>query len=223
MGDKKTKDGFFLSVFDKILQVNDETVMIVFDIVGDIWFKFKDLLRAIGYGSIHHIMLDMKITTSYKKQYKDIKVLQSTAVPSNFQKNAIFINESGLYEVLSVSTKPLAKLFMKKYFTEIMPQIKKTGMYFLESKEREKLLKLNAKIDKLKEKNTNLSDENNFLESKHRYKSSDNGYGYIAETTCINNGKVSVCYKFGVTDDIEKRIRQYRTGNSNFFFISHLK
>ena len=51
---------------------------------------------------------------------------------------------------------------MKKYFTEIMPQIKKTGMYLLESKEREKLLKLNAKIDKLKEKNTNLSDENNF-------------------------------------------------------------
>ena len=135
MGDTKPKDGFFLSVFDKILQVNDETVMIVFDSMGDIWFKFKDLLKALEYTDTDHMSKDMKITNSYKKQYKDIKVLGSTTVPSNFQKNAIFINESGLYEVLSVSTKPLAKLFMKKYFTEIMPQIKKTGMYFLESKE----------------------------------------------------------------------------------------
>lgn len=176
----KSTDGFFLSVFDRILQVNDESVMIVFDNMGNMWFKFKDLLRAIGYESINHIMSDMKISDHYKKQYKNLKVMQSTAVPSNFQKNTIFINESGLYEVLSVSTKPLAKLFMNKYFTEIMPQIKKTGMYFLESKEREKLLKLNSKMDRLKDLNTNLSDENAFLESKHRYVPSDNGYGYIA-------------------------------------------
>jgi len=107
-----------------------------------------------------------------------LKVLQSTAVASKFQKNTVQINESGLYEVLSISTKPLARLFMNKYFTEIMPQIKKTGMYFLESKEREKLLKLNSKMDRLKDRNTNLSDENAFLESKHRYLPSNNGYGY---------------------------------------------
>jgi len=174
----KSKDGFFLSVFDRILQVNDESIMIVFDNMGNTWFKFKDLLRALQYTDTYHMMRDMKISDYYKKQYKDIKVLGSTPVPSNFQKTTIFINESGLYEVLSVSTKPLARLFMNKYFTEIMPQIKKTGMYFLESKEREKLLKLNSKMDKLKDLNTNLSDENAFLESKHRYMPSNNGYDY---------------------------------------------
>lgn len=91
----KSTDGFFLSVFDRILQVNDESVMIVFDDMGNTWFKFKDLLRAIGYESINHIMSDMKISDYYKKQYKNLKVMQSTAVPSNFQKNTIFINESG--------------------------------------------------------------------------------------------------------------------------------
>jgi len=35
----------------------------------------------------------------------------------------------GLYQLLSNSTKPIAKLFMDKYFTEIMPQIRKTGKY----------------------------------------------------------------------------------------------
>ena len=93
------------------------------------------------------MMRDMKISDYYKKQYKEIKVLGSAPVAKNFQKTTIFINESGLYEVLSVSTKPLAKLFMNKYFTEIMPQIKKTGMYFIGSKERKKLLKLNSKMD----------------------------------------------------------------------------
>ena len=40
-----------------------------------------------------------------------------------------FINESGLYDVLSKSLKPQAKIFMDKYFKEIMPEIRKTGKY----------------------------------------------------------------------------------------------
>ena len=40
-----------------------------------------------------------------------------------------FINESGLYDVLSKSLKPQAKIFMDKYFKEIMPEIRKTCKY----------------------------------------------------------------------------------------------
>jgi len=48
------------------------------------------------------------------------RVPQLTGVPLNFQKNTVFINEQELYELLTLSTKPLAKVFMKKYYTEIM-------------------------------------------------------------------------------------------------------
>jgi hypothetical protein len=39
---------------------------------------------------------------------------------------------------------------------------------------------------------------------------------------CINNGIEHKCYKFGVTDDIEKRISQYKTGNPNFKLLYYI-
>jgi prophage antirepressor-like protein len=113
-------DNFFLDVFNKLLKINDESIMIIFDVDGNIWFKFRDLLKAFGYtGSLKHTNY-IKISSIFKKQYDIIKLPQNTTVPSNFQKTTIFINEPGLYELLSQSTKPLAKVFMNKYYTEIM-------------------------------------------------------------------------------------------------------
>ena len=42
----------------------------------------------------------------------------------NIQPHQLFINESGLYELLLKSTKPLAKIFLEKYTQEIMPEIR---------------------------------------------------------------------------------------------------
>ena len=70
---------------------------------------------------------DFDINKKYIKSYKHIKVPQSTTVPWNFQPKTKFINESGLYQLLSKSTKPLAKKFMEKYFIDIMPEIRKSG------------------------------------------------------------------------------------------------
>ncbi len=80
----------------------------------------------------------------------------------------IFINESGLYEVLSQSNKPLAIIFKNKYYTEIMPSIRKYGIYAVVAEDKQHLNSLNHKMKKIKEKMSNLSDENNFLDSKHR-------------------------------------------------------
>ena len=42
-------DNFFLDVFNKLLKINDESIMIIFDVDGNIWFKLKDLLIALDY------------------------------------------------------------------------------------------------------------------------------------------------------------------------------
>ena len=207
-----SNESFFLDVFNKLLKVNEEYIMIIFDIEGNIWFKFRDVLKALGYNDIDHAIKNITITSNYKKNYSSIKALESIPVPSNFQKTTVFINESGLYEVLSSSTKPLAKIFMGKYFKEIMPEIRKTGTYTVNENEKEHINNLNNKIDKLKEKVNNLSNENNFLESKHRYQPSTNGYAYINQTTCINRGVKTKCYKFGVAANMKIRIGPYKTG-----------
>jgi len=138
-------DNFFLDIFNKLLKINDDSIMIIFDVNGNIWFKFRDLLKALGYASIDHIMKDIKISINNKKHYSDLPDLQSTAGLNNIQKTTIFINEPGLYELLSVSTKPLAKVFMKKYYTEIMPKIRQSGTFTVNEKEKEKINELNKK------------------------------------------------------------------------------
>ena len=63
------------------------------------------------------------------------------------QPRQLFINESGLYEVLSKSTKPIAEIFKNKYFEEIMPELRKKGKYILKDPDKNKLDKMNNKLD----------------------------------------------------------------------------
>ena len=133
---------FFLDIFNKILKINESDVMIIFDLEGNIWFKLKDVFIALGYTDLKKSIYKFNINKDYKKKYLSIKVPGSTPVPSNLQQTTLFVNESGLYEILSNSTKPLAKIFMDKYFKEIMPTIRKTGQYILNTNEKEKLDKV---------------------------------------------------------------------------------
>ena len=58
-----------------------------------------------------------------------------------------------IYYVLLKSEKPIAKIFLEKLTFEIMPKIRETGQYIINSNEQEKINKLNDKIKNLKMKN----------------------------------------------------------------------
>ena len=118
---------FFLDIFNKILKYGEKEVKIVFDKTGNIWFGLRDILKMLEYKNYKKALYNINISKNNKKKYIDIEVLLKGYLVKNLHPNTIFINESGLYQLLSHSTKPIAKLFMDKYFTEIMPQIRKTG------------------------------------------------------------------------------------------------
>ena len=128
--------------------------------------------------------------------------------------NTKFINESGLYQLLSHSTKPIAKLFMDKYFTEIMPQIRKTGKYEVNKEEMTKIKKLSKKIDLYKEELKH--------HEKFKFEKSDNGYFYISENITINKGKEIKCLKVGYCKDIEKRMKVYKVGHYKYKLLSYI-
>lgn len=116
--------------------MNDKEIIIVYDIDGNIWFKIKNILEVLSYTGTLKQLNNIKINKNNSKLYRDIKVPQSIGVPVNIQPATKLINESGLYELLSISTKPLAKLFMNKYFAEIMPTIRQTGKYILDTHDK---------------------------------------------------------------------------------------
>ena len=58
---------------------------------------------------------------------------------------------------------------MAKYLDEIMPEIRKTGQYILNKKDKEKLEKINNKLNNYKEENIFLLNKNKYIPSKIDY------------------------------------------------------
>jgi prophage antirepressor-like protein len=154
-----SSNNFFLDIFNKLLKINNSNVFIIFDKNGDIWFAFKDLLIALGYSNYKKAIKKIKINKNFIKMYENI--IKHYVAPRGSPLRKIhpykkFINESGLYEVLSISTKPLAKVFMNEYFTKIMPQIRETGKYIMDDSNKNKLDKLNTRLDSIQKDNKSL-------------------------------------------------------------------
>ena len=196
---------FFLDVFNKLFKINDTKIMIIFDKEGNVWFKFRDVLKVLGYSDIKYSLVNIKVSSLNKITFDKIKGVEST-LPPNFKTKTLFINESGLYEVLTLSTKPLAKIFKDKYFKEIMPEIRKHGRYEVSSQEKVELDKINKKLDNYKQELTYYYD-------KYKFVPSQSGYFYIMLDSKIVKGKKITCYKFGFSLDMNDRIKNYKIGN----------
>jgi hypothetical protein len=128
------------------------------------------------------------------------------------QNNTKFINESGLYELLSISKKPLAKIFMDKYFTEIMPIIRKKGKYILDKESKKELDKINKKLKLIKKSNKDL------LINQKNINYPEGSHIYIIKNK-VNN---KIYYKIGYTKNLNKRIKTYNTGNVNKTYFNYI-
>ena len=200
-----------IDVFENLLKYNNKEVFIILDVNNDIWFKMKDILKVLEYSSIKKAIYKLNIDKKFKIKYKYIKMYPSGDTSKNlsYHPSTIFINEAGLYQLLSNSTKIIASKFRDDLFTNILPSIRKTGIYKLKSKDNKKLKRMNKK----------LKEEINYYEDKHLYKPTNNSYIYILK----KNIGTKKCYKIGYTDDIEKRMKIYKTGKANIELIYYLE
>jgi prophage antirepressor-like protein len=181
---------FFLDIFNRLLKVNENNILIIFDLDGEIWFALRDVYKVLGYNNINKVINYTIINTGNKEYYVNLSQCPRGHCLTNMHPNQVFVNEAGLYEVLLKSTKPLAELFTYKLLTDIMPEIRKKGKYILKKSEKKKLDKLNNKID-------NYQQELTYYYNKYKFEVSKDGYFYINENKVINNGKNITCYKIG--------------------------
>jgi prophage antirepressor-like protein len=138
---------FFLDIFNQLLKVNEDSILIIFDLDGDIWFALRDVYKVLGYNNINKVINKTNINIKNKAYYSNIRVCPKGHNHYNNQPNQIFVNEAGLYEVLLKSNKPLAEIFTYKLLTDIIPEIRKKGKYILKDSEKKKLDKMNNKLD----------------------------------------------------------------------------
>ncbi len=208
---------FVINIFDNLLKYNDKNIFIVLDINNNIWFKMSDIFKILGYTNTKKA--GQKLNKKYKYKLKYIPVYKmkypSRGTSLKFNYNTYFINESGLYQLLSNSTKKIASKFRDELFSSILPSIRKTGEYKISKYENNKLKELN---NKLKIKINNLTSENNYYEDKHNYKPTKNSYIYIIR----KNIGTKKCYKIGYTNNIKERIKSYKTALSSYKIIYYI-
>lgn len=91
---------------------------------GEIWFIGKEVAEMLGYSNarnavVNHVESDDKLRTQieYAGQRREVSL----------------INESGLYSLILSSKLPAAKDFKRWVTSEVLPSIRKTGSYRIQS------------------------------------------------------------------------------------------
>lgn len=108
---------------------------------NDVWFIAKDICNVLELGNV---------SQSLSRLDDDEKGIISSDTPGGNQDMAI-VSESGLYALVLTSRKPQAKAFRKWITSEVIPSIRKTGRYQIDtipqipSNYKEALLALIAK------------------------------------------------------------------------------
>ena len=100
---------------------------------GNPWFKAKEVATILGYTNttqaiIQHIDNDDKQTYTAILETLQVTSLFDRQLEGN-EKKTIFINESGLYCLIFGSKKREAKAFKKWVTSEVLPSIRKHGVY----------------------------------------------------------------------------------------------
>lgn len=203
-------------VYNNIFKFNGSKILLLFDKNNTIWLSFNSILKSIGYINIkkykHRLTLDDKYFSSYEIIYPQSKL---NIIKIDYQKpNEKFINEAGLYLLLSQSSKPVAKELSRMLFTDVLPDIRKTGKFALNSTDRKGMNKLTQKL------------KNYQTEVKRTLKQSfpdktGKGFIYVLKVPTIKNGVSKTCYKVGYTTDLEKRLATYKTGNPDIELVHH--
>ena len=117
-----------ITIFNNDLFGSVRTIMID----DNPWFVGKDVAAALGYKDVNHAILD-HVDDDDKVNSKT----QGQNDPEFGQRGTWLINESGVYGLIFGSKKPEAKAFKKWVTSDVLPQLRMSGVYITESATQE--------------------------------------------------------------------------------------
>jgi len=66
------KSDFFMTIFNEILKVNNQEIILIFDKDMNIWFGLRDIINVLGYSNYEKSISNIKITNTNKLTYNKI-------------------------------------------------------------------------------------------------------------------------------------------------------
>ena len=117
-----------MSIIEKVFHYEENEISVI-KCRDDIWFRGKDIAKALGYEETCNAILK-HVDDDDKSILEDIRRgPQIRALFKNEQGGSIFINESGLYSLIFGSRLESAKNFKRWVTKDVLPSIQKTGRY----------------------------------------------------------------------------------------------
>ena len=119
---------YSMSIIEKVFHYEENEITVI-KCIDKIWFRGKDLAKALGYEKTRNAILK-HVDDDDKSILEDLKRGPQIRAPfKNEQGGSIFINESGLYSLIFGSKLESAKEFKRWVTSQVLPSIRKTGRY----------------------------------------------------------------------------------------------
>lgn len=106
------------------------------------WFRGKDVAIILGYKKAKNA-IEVHVDSDDKMNLKEIIIGALNQGPDSLtpnELNSIYINESGLYSLILRSKLSTAKQFKRWVTSEVLPSIRKHGVYQLQQQFEDKEL-----------------------------------------------------------------------------------
>ena len=119
---------YSMSIIEKVFHYEENEITVI-KCRDDIWFRGKDIAKALGYEKTRNAILK-HVDDDDKSILEDLRRGPQIGAPfKNEQGGSIFINESGLYSLIFGSRLESARSFRRWVTKDVLPSIRKTGRY----------------------------------------------------------------------------------------------
>ena len=117
-----------MSIIEKVFPYEENEISVI-KCRDEIWFRGKDIAKALGYEKTRNAILK-HVEDEDKSSLEDIRRGPQIGAPiKNKQGSAIFINELGLCSLIFGSRLESARNFKRWLTKDVLPSIRKTGRY----------------------------------------------------------------------------------------------
>ena len=200
---------YSMSIIEKAFHYEENEISVI-KCRDEIWFRGKDIAKALGYEKTHNAILK-HVDNDDKSILEDIRRGPQIRAPfKNEQGSTIYINESGLYTLILTSKLKSAKVFMKWVTSEVLPSIRKTGSYVLPIEVGHKFN--NALTFKIENENDLHIKVVSFLKKRFPYSIFVAALGENQDTSIKRIDSFNKGYIKGTPDLIINNLHRYYTG-----------
>jgi len=183
-----------INTIDQNFNFNDDTIR-VSGTYNEPWFVAKDICHVLGLTNVTEALRNIP------DKWRSSEILKCA---NGQNMNMIIINEPAIYRLIMRSNKPIALKFQEFVCEDILPIIRKEGEYNLKKQLIEKENELSLKENELVLKKLELSWISKFNKKSVVY------IGFIGIIEDKNY------YKFGWTDDIQRRTIDHKNNYGRF-------